>query len=203
MSIENQRPTVLLTDVGGVLIRNYDGTATDVQTRLGLDDASFKRLRPSLIDQSGSGQIDEQTFWNQFAEHGAPLVSTAENIFGTRFEENFEQYDDVIQEMHTIGRSGIRLAILSNTIEPHASIHRIKGTYDIFEPHVFLSHEICLRKPGTEAYEYTLQNLGVPAQEVVFIDDRQDNLDAAKELGMQTIHAISPSQTIAALQHII
>ena len=198
--MKSRKLSTILTDVGGVLIRNYDGTAADVRQRLGLNDEAFKQLWPPLIARYGRGEIDEQTFWEQFAEHGMPFVSTTENIFGKPFEEHFEEYTEVIQAMQRLKQSGIQLAILSNTIEPHARVHRSRGTYAIFEPYVFLSHEIGLSKPGIAAYEYSLQKLGVVAEEVVFIDDRQDNLDSAQKLGMQTIHATSPHQTVALLE---
>jgi len=42
-----------------------------------------------------------------------------------------------------------------------------------------------LKKPDEKAFELILQRLGVKPEESVFIDDKQENLDAAKKLGMK------------------
>ena len=51
----------------------------------------------------------------------------------------------------------------------------------------FCSGYVRLRKPGLEIYRLALEVLQAPAEEVLFIDDRENNVEAARSLG---IHAI-------------
>jgi putative hydrolase of the HAD superfamily len=55
------------------------------------------------------------------------------------------------------------------------------------------------RKPEPEIYEVTLQRLGVPAGECLFVDDVEDNCAAAGRLGMTPVHFRDNEQAIAAI----
>ena len=51
----------------------------------------------------------------------------------------------------------------------------------------FVSCLIGLRKPDLAAYAHVVDTLGVPAESCVFIDDRQSNVRAARESGLQGV----------------
>lgn len=44
-----------------------------------------------------------------------------------------------------------------------------------------------LRKPDKKAFELILERLKVRPEESIFIDDKQENIDAAEKLGIKTI----------------
>ena len=50
-----------------------------------------------------------------------------------------------------------------------------------------ISCEDGFRKPDRRAFESISKKLGVKLEESIFVDDKQKNLDAAKELGMKTV----------------
>lgn len=60
------------------------------------------------------------------------------------------------------------------------------GLRDYFQV-AFSSCYLGLRKPEPAIYRRTLDMLGRPAERVLFIDDRQQNLDSAASAGMKTI----------------
>ena len=49
----------------------------------------------------------------------------------------------------------------------------------------FISSEIRLLKPSREIYEATIEGIGLPAGEILFIDDNEANVMAAREAGLQ------------------
>lgn len=51
--------------------------------------------------------------------------------------------------------------------------------------HLVFSGDLGITKPDPAIYEHLLGLLGVPAADCAFFDDRQDNVDAAAELGMR------------------
>ena len=55
--------------------------------------------------------------------------------------------------------------------------------------HVYLSFELGMKKPDQEIYDYVQQDLGLPPENILFIDDIMENIIAAKENGWQTCHA--------------
>lgn len=87
-----------------------------------------------------------------------------------------------------------RLFLLSNTNAlhiPHVAekmgVDKFKRFKDSFEQ-FYLSHEIHLRKPNAEIFEFTLEQNGLNAEETLFIDDTKENTDAADILGIKTWH---------------
>ncbi len=82
------------------------------------------------------------------------------------------------------------LILLSNTNELHIEwvvknisfYEEFKGNFHKF----YLSHEINLRKPDKEIFEFVLQENNLIAEESLFIDDTKENTDAANQLGIHT-----------------
>lgn len=83
-----------------------------------------------------------------------------------------------------------RLFLLSNTNALHIPFfiqkigekkyNRFKNSFEKF----YLSHEIRLRKPNSEIYEFVLSENRLKAEETFFIDDTKENTDAAEKLGI-------------------
>jgi glucose-1-phosphatase len=100
------------------------------------------------------------------------------------------------------------LFVLSNTNKTHIDWvhHDLKHNHNIvdyetnFFKKVYYSHEINLRKPNVEIYEYVLRDAKLVAEETLFIDDNFDNIEAAKTLNIQTIHHLLGNEIVDALQ---
>lgn len=82
------------------------------------------------------------------------------------------------------------LILLSNTNDLHISwirknmsfFNEFKACFDQF----YLSHEIHLRKPNADIYEFVLGTNNLKAEECFFVDDTKDNTDAAAKFGIHT-----------------
>ena len=90
-----------------------------------------------------------------------------------------------------------KLILLSNTNELHIDwikenvsfYEDFKNSFDTF----YLSHEINLRKPNADIYEFVLNTHFLKAEETLFIDDTEENILAATKLGIHT-WLIDPSK---------
>lgn len=51
-----------------------------------------------------------------------------------------------------------------------------------------------LEKPDPKIYEYLLEKVRLPAQDIVFIDDLPKNVEAAKRMGIDAILFVSQAQ---------
>lgn len=82
------------------------------------------------------------------------------------------------------------IILLSNTNELH--IEWIKNKISFFEDfkqcfnQFYLSHEIGLRKPNTNIYEFVLNKNELIANECLFVDDLKENTESAATLGINT-----------------
>ena len=84
-----------------------------------------------------------------------------------------------------------RLFLLSNTNDLHIQkvkesmgMERYQRFQNCFEK-FYLSHEIKMRKPNAEIYEFVLEANGLNATETFFIDDTKENTESAAALGIQ------------------
>lgn len=56
--------------------------------------------------------------------------------------------------------------------------------------HAYLSHQMGLTKPGAAAFRHVLEQERCAAADAIFIDDRADNVAAAKALGIDGIRFV-------------
>lgn len=83
--------------------------------------------------------------------------------------------------------SQYKLILLSNTNELHIDwvkqripfYEDFKNCFDAF----YLSHEIKLRKPNADVFEFVLNENNLRPENTLFIDDNSDNTNAAKKIG--------------------
>ncbi|MFN4763895.1 HAD family hydrolase [Gillisia sp. Q332] len=83
-----------------------------------------------------------------------------------------------------------QLILLSNTNEIHIEwiiknvpfFGKFRNCFDAF----YLSHEINLRKPDSNIYEFVLKMHNLSPENCLFIDDTQENTEAASAMGIQT-----------------
>lgn len=100
---------------------------------------------------------------------------------------------DLVAELRAEGRP---VGLLSNSLG--------EGSYDGFDlPAMFdavtISGEIGVRKPSRRAYRIACENLGVPPEQTVMVDDLEQNIAAAAELGLGGVVHRDAASTRAAL----
>ena len=86
-----------------------------------------------------------------------------------------------------------RLFLLSNTNSIHINQinkllyknYNLKSLDPLFDK-VYLSHQIGMRKPNKETFEWVLKDAGILAQETLFIEDSIQHIESAYKLGFQT-----------------
>jgi putative hydrolase of the HAD superfamily len=91
----------------------------------------------------------------------------------------------VISWIDQLRASGYPVGILSNLPFPLANALRgTEGFLDHFD-HVTFSCELGLFKPQPAIYQHSIDGLRVAPGEILFIDDKIENIDGAKAVGMQ------------------
>ncbi len=83
-----------------------------------------------------------------------------------------------------------KLILLSNTNELHIDwikenvsfYESFKSCFDSF----YLSHEIHLRKPNSDIFEFVLKEDNINPNQTIFIDDTLENTKSASKLGIHT-----------------
>lgn len=88
-----------------------------------------------------------------------------------------------LQVLIDLQAGGTRLALLSNAGPDYSSFFRHGMLGDLFDQ-VFTSAELGVLKPHPDIFRAVLDALDVPAASVVFVDNLQQNVDAATALGI-------------------
>lgn len=83
-----------------------------------------------------------------------------------------------------LGAAGRRLALLSNAPIGHGTAFRTREWAAPFE-HFVISGELGLAKPDPAIWRALLDRLRAPAGDVLFLDDREVNVAAAREAGIR------------------
>ena len=109
-------------------------------------------------------------------------------------DERMRQLVEDVRKVHKVG-------LLSNNVNEISPIlhekYDLKNRFDT----VVLSNEIKVRKPDLEIYEHCLRELEIQDPfRTVFIDDLQENCEAAEEAGMQAIKFESYEDLLENLQ---
>ncbi|WP_419192729.1 HAD family hydrolase [Kolteria novifilia] len=83
-----------------------------------------------------------------------------------------------------IKQAGLRLVLLSNTCAWHVDF--IRERFDVLAPFddLVLSYEVGAAKPESRIYEVALERIGCVPGECFFVDDKQENIDAACRHGL-------------------
>lgn len=194
----------VIFDAGGVLHASNSAVSTDLKRELGIDDETLKQIWANHIPALGSGNITEAEFWELVRkDYGIRPVYTDENLLGRAFEANLVPFEGVGKLVKELGLKGVKTAVLSNTIEPHARALRKSGLYADFTGPVMLSHEVGFRKPGKAIYKYAIKHVGSAPSSTIFVDDDPENVDAAKSAGMHGVVFTDPGQLRTSLHDFI
>lgn len=189
-----RRPTVAL-DFGGVLSAGHD-PAPELHELLGGD---LDTLRAAWLEHRppyDAGQIDAADYWGRVAAAVGVEQLSAEEV--TELQETDDRYflrldPDARALLHDLARSGTRLVLLSNASLSFGQAVRRADWFEAFTLAV-ISAEERVSKPDREIYEILLEVLahetgGVARPgEVVFFDDREENVAAARSLGIDAHH---------------
>jgi len=200
---DGRRRRGLLVDFGGVLTTDIfvsfqafceeEGLEPDTVARRFREDPSARRLLADLE----TGRIDEAEFEPRFAQ----LLEVADHQgLIDRLFAGMRPDAAMVGAVRAAKRAGVRTGLVSNSWG--------RGRYDrsafpdLFDG-VVISGEVGLRKPSPEIYSLGAERIGLPPEECVFVDDLRGNLKPARELGMATVHHVSPEQTVPQLERLL
>lgn len=95
-----------------------------------------------------------------------------------------------------------RVSCFSNTNslhwEEHAQTWPMERLIRLFET-TFLSFQMGMLKPDLDAFEYVVASLGLRPGDVLFLDDNQVNVDAARRVGFAATRVLGVQQAKKAL----
>jgi putative hydrolase of the HAD superfamily len=180
----------VIFDYGMVLSGPPDPAAHAALVRIaGLPEAEFETLYWRDRHAYDEGKLTGLQFWQKFnRDAGLNLSPAALNELNHWDGLLWTTKNDVMLAWaERLKTRGVLTAILSNMGDNVlASIERTFTWPERFDVRVW-SFEHLMAKPEPAIYRLTLDQLGTRAEETLFIDDREINVDAAAALGMAAL----------------
>jgi len=137
------------------------------------------------INDFQTGAVTEQQFWTNMAQHLNATAPKVASLWTEAFMAAYKPRQEMVTLVSNLRKAGCKTAIISNTEMPVVKIID-KQICDYMDVTVLSCLE-GLAKPGREIYDLTLNRLGIPAGQALFIDDKPENIEGAKQAGLQTI----------------
>ncbi len=175
-------------DIGMVLLRfDFSITLKKIEGRCkaGPDQIPVMLWGSGLVDAYDRGRIAT----DEFARKASTVIGydgTTEEFIG-HWVDIFTPVDSMIARARRWKERGMPLYLLSNTCESH--IEFFTARYDLFRMFdgAVYSCRAGLMKPEKAIYEKLLREHALEASATVFIDDREENVRAARELGIRAV----------------
>ena len=181
----------VIFDMGGVLVRTEDrGPRATLGLRFG---KTYNELDQIVFANKSSGRASRGEI--SARDHMLHVMRTL-NLPETdeaidSFVDEFFLGDEVDREMIDYIQSlrpRYKTVMLSNAWDNLRKVLVNKWKIaDAFDE-IFISAEMGLAKPDPKIYEMVIEKLGIAPEEIFFIDDFIENIEAARKLGIQTIH---------------
>ena len=159
--------------------RKNELTVADMQAEL------FDWFTGSYIPYE-TGEISTERFFSDVVKR-FDLEMTIEQ-FSAMWNGIFSEDQKVCGLIKRLKSKGYPLFLLSNTNELHFDY--VLGSFPIVAEfdELILSYKLGTRKPLRSIYEEIFKRAHVQPSEVLFIDDMEENVAAAAEMGIRTHH---------------
>ena len=160
----------------------------------------FDDLSPLLI-QYETGLVSRREFFKAVREAFGFQGSLTE--FGDYFARIFSPITPMIELHATLRRHGFRTYIFSNTND--LAIEHVRADFPFYQHFdgYILSYEVRAMKPHPPIYEALETLSGRRGTDLVYLDDRAENIAAGAERGWRTVLHETPEKTVAALRLIL
>ena len=177
-------------DYGMVLTGPQDPAAhAELIRRTGLPEPRFEELYWADRHAYDEGKLTGLAFWQKIARDGE-LALSAEEIDGLNHLDAV-MWSTVNPRMvawqQQLKARGLRTGILSNMGDTvHDVLVATHAWIADFDVRVW-SYQLLIAKPDPRIYLRTLQEIGTRPDETLFLDDKRENIDAARALGIGAI----------------
>lgn len=188
--------TTLFLDIGGVLMTNgWDRYMRENAAQaFDLDLVDFENRHRQFYDSYEQGSTSFDDYLNK------TLFWTERNFSKEKFKSyvlgQSKPFPDMIAFFVQLKKDfGLRVVAISNEgrdlIEHRIKVANLKSFIDDF----FISSFVGFQKPDRRIFNIALDVTQTLPRQSIFIDDRLENVNAAKELGIKGIHQTSLSET--------
>ncbi len=178
----------LIFDFGDVFI-NLNKSNFNKQMYNVFGDISKNQTLLNLLNDYETGNINTEAFVKTLKKYNNSFSEDSIIKLWNSIIADFPYYRvEFLKNLKAT--SNYKMILLSNTNELHINFikehvsffNEFKSCFDKF----YLSHEIKLRKPNKEIFDFVLKSNNICAEETLFIDDTLEHINTASKLNIKT-----------------
>ncbi len=177
---------VVVFDYGEVIsVAQSDADRAALVEISGLDSRLFWELYDRYRNDLDQGVTLPREYWNLIARDAGVEWSPArlQQLWAADIRSWISVEPGTVQLLAELHAGGTRVALLSNAGFDFSDPFRHSPMAAYFEA-IFVSAELGLIKPDPEIYRVAARDLGIALEQMVFIDNKTINVDAATALGV-------------------
>lgn len=190
------KPSVVVFDLGKVLLDfDYGIMTRQLEPLCRIKGAELKHVidQSPLLHQYETGMISTAQLFTAFGEKTGYTGSLAE--FSAAFADIFTVIPEMVELHAQLHQRRVPTFIFSNTNELAVGhVRRQFPFFANFSGYIF-SHEVRAMKPTWKIYEVVEMMSGRQGPEILYIDDRSENIEAGVARGWHTVLHQHPHET--------
>ena len=178
-------------DMGNVVVKNISviqGIADHYHLPFDEFSADYRKYEFPLMD----GVVSSSSYWR----HVGKLFGI--RVAGDPLADFFQPKGNaeviaLIERLRTVGKT---VVCGSNTYAAHWGYMKDHGFLTMFD-RFYASHEMGITKPCRQFFQHIMKQESVAADRVFFVDDYQENIVAARALGITALRYANDAQSTA------
>jgi epoxide hydrolase-like predicted phosphatase len=187
-------------DIGGVLEITPDtGMTKKWDQRLHLQSGELDERIAAVWRDGALGKCSEEHVQQSLSEVFGMDQAQVDAFMGDMWEEYLGTLNAPLAAYFSSLRPRYQTALLSNSFVGARSREMELYHFDEMTDLIIYSHEVGIAKPERRIFELTCEHLGVQPAEMIFLDDFEPHVIAARSIG---IHAILFQETTQAIADI-
>lgn len=179
----------IIFDLGGVLVRTTDTSFQNQwEHKFGISTGNLplEIVGSDISKLAVEGKISSEEAWTRTAK---VFNLTSEEL--ARFRLDYFAGDTINPRLKRILlnlRANYKTAILSNAWSDARILFEKRYQLSKLADIIIYSAEEKIAKPDPRIYELASEKIGLELSKILFIDDFEDNILAAKSVGMSVVH---------------
>ena len=182
----------VLFDYGQVLSRGPNSVAWDrMCSALGANPELFAKAYWESRHEYDRGDLSGKAYWIAVAKavgHSGLGEAELEDLYRADLDLWSDLNEPMVAWANELQQRGIRTGILSNIGDQMEMGIRKRFGWIVGFHHCTWSHRLNMAKPEIEIYRHAAEALATLPERILFIDDREENIDGARKAGMLALH---------------
>jgi len=151
-----------------------------------LEKDALKILVKEYFKGAHVGEFKDMGEFFEKTNPSLPITSKEMDEIVDEASKSYEINKDMIKLILKL-KNNYKIALLTNyTSDLECHTKEKFGIHDHFDI-VINSYDVKMKKPDPKIFHHTLKKLNIKAEEAIFIDDREEHVESARNLGIKSI----------------